>query len=957
MIARQPKRAALLAYLVAAQPRGLHRRDKIVALFWPELDARHARNALSQALHVLRHGLRGHTITTRGEEEVGVNADALSCDLTRFEEALDAGRPTDALALYRGDLLDGLYVGSVPEFERWVDGERERVRRRAVDAAGRAADAEDRAGQQAGAVSWATRAAEISPYDDTVIRRLIGLLDRVGDRAGAIRAYRNFQRRLRTDLEVDPSPETSAQVDEIRARLDRLRASIPTSHDDVPDVHHQARTAPRPRLRPALVVLGLLAAFATSWLIWSPVSTQGTGKLASTASATRIAVFPFRVQAGPELAYLSEGAMDVLSEAIDGLGELRRVQPYALMSRLRRQQGTNAMDAVRAGRVTRDLGARRWIAGTIVELGNQVSISASLYDLTAGPQPLTEAHVQGKPERLAPLLSELARKLIADIPVGAGARLERVGMVAPANFGAFKAYLQGEALLRRGSHDSAAVKFAEAVQTDSTFAIAWYRLGLVWGLTQSFGLEGDDYTTLARAFRHRDRLSLHDRQLVDAWRAHFYGQPEVAERLAREVVGSYPDDAEAWHLLGLTRMWYAWQRGRPFGDARYALDRALTIDPFYPDAVYHAFALAVIDARYTAADSLMRIAPKVAAGPWAVANRGLLTFTLGDQSDQANFTRSLRDADDQTLLTVGWMLGDHTDSLGEASRVFIRLTDDAARSDWARTQATIFLAHVEAARGRWQDARARLVQSARWDADLALSSYAWLAAIPLFNRPLTELTSLRDSLQHWQMHPVTSENHRLRPQVVPDVLALPAELRPWIKDYLLGLLSARLRDVVAAEHYAARLETAAHPRDTVGLRHDLALEIRGLAALEGGNPALALHFLEQARMTVATSDQAWYPRYYSRPFGRFLRAEALRQLDRFDEALAWYATFGEKYGTEFAYHPAVFLRQAQIYERRGDSHRALACYQHFLARWQTADTEYRPLVRDVERHVARLSLR
>ena len=46
----QGKRFALLAYLALARPRGFHRRDTLLALFWPELDARRARNSLSQSL-------------------------------------------------------------------------------------------------------------------------------------------------------------------------------------------------------------------------------------------------------------------------------------------------------------------------------------------------------------------------------------------------------------------------------------------------------------------------------------------------------------------------------------------------------------------------------------------------------------------------------------------------------------------------------------------------------------------------------------------------------------------------------------------------------------------------------------------------------------------------------------------------------------------------------------------
>src|SRR3989449_4713409 len=53
----QPRRLALLAYLAAASPQGFHRRDTLLALFWPELDQEHARAALRQALHVVRDAL------------------------------------------------------------------------------------------------------------------------------------------------------------------------------------------------------------------------------------------------------------------------------------------------------------------------------------------------------------------------------------------------------------------------------------------------------------------------------------------------------------------------------------------------------------------------------------------------------------------------------------------------------------------------------------------------------------------------------------------------------------------------------------------------------------------------------------------------------------------------------------------------------------------------------------
>ena len=53
----QPKRVALLAYLVVEGQRVPVPRDRLLALFWPESDEARARNALSQALHHLRQAL------------------------------------------------------------------------------------------------------------------------------------------------------------------------------------------------------------------------------------------------------------------------------------------------------------------------------------------------------------------------------------------------------------------------------------------------------------------------------------------------------------------------------------------------------------------------------------------------------------------------------------------------------------------------------------------------------------------------------------------------------------------------------------------------------------------------------------------------------------------------------------------------------------------------------------
>ena len=70
---RMPKRLALLAYLAMPNPGTWHRRDVLLALFWPELDATRARTALRNALYVLRQQLGDEAIRTRGDEEISID--------------------------------------------------------------------------------------------------------------------------------------------------------------------------------------------------------------------------------------------------------------------------------------------------------------------------------------------------------------------------------------------------------------------------------------------------------------------------------------------------------------------------------------------------------------------------------------------------------------------------------------------------------------------------------------------------------------------------------------------------------------------------------------------------------------------------------------------------------------------------------------------------------------------
>lgn len=224
---RQPKRLAVLLYLLLSQRDGSRSRDDLTGVFWPESDAAHARNALRQAVSFLRSCLGDDAVTSVGAHGLAVHAE-VDCDAVRFEALLDDGRKEDALQLYRGELLPGFHVaGSVP-FAAWLDGRRSHCSQRAAKAAWDLSAEREAQGDPSGAAFWGKRALALSPFSESEVQRLLRLLTRLGDFAGALRAYRGLSRTLQEDFGVGPSTETARLVAGITARSGERVATLPS---------------------------------------------------------------------------------------------------------------------------------------------------------------------------------------------------------------------------------------------------------------------------------------------------------------------------------------------------------------------------------------------------------------------------------------------------------------------------------------------------------------------------------------------------------------------------------------------------------------------------------------------------------------------------------------------------------------------------------------------------------
>jgi len=600
----RPKRIALLGYLAAARPGRMHRRASLLPLFWPELDEAHARTALRKSLHLLRRSLGGDVLLVpKGDEEIGVSREHLWCDVEAFRAAVEAGHHETALELHgRGRLMDGLAVTGAPAFDAWLDKERLLLQRQAVGAASALASEAEAAGVLHTAVRWARRASDLSPYDEPAHRRLLGALDALGDRAGAIAAHERFAGRLLDEMDLEPSPETRALVDAIRSRSDvsgpvphpltePRAASQPPVVVSVPPAGDHAGTTARPRA-PGAPEVGTrtLPASTRGGILRSPILRWGTG-MAAVLGAVWL-LDPFGIRSEGVGNALAVGTPAFLGADLDGEFVARGIQEE-LVAHLSAIPGVTvvAPGEVRAaesegleGRGLYDVvGARFGLESSLQEVNGTYRVVFTLVDGATGTT-VWSTVVQPRVGGLLELRAEVAARVAAQLTLDPeGVDLAYSGATEEA----MASYLQAVGLLSvEGGDDARQARWrrAEVHLLDATaqapdFAAAYARLALLH-FRQFWLGAAPDRSSVAQGERWLDRARELDGEaletrLATAYHAYYIDRDwEAAIDLARDLAVEMEHDHE------VTLLWaMAERRSGDFERAAQILEARLRRHP------------------------------------------------------------------------------------------------------------------------------------------------------------------------------------------------------------------------------------------------------------------------------------------------------------------------------------------------------------------------------------------
>jgi DNA-binding SARP family transcriptional activator/predicted ATPase len=225
------KALALLAYLVLN--RAHYSRDALANLLWSEYAQSNARAALRRTLSVLNSALGGDCLEI-DRDEIGVAPNArLWVDVDEFHRTLSDcqhhGHSSSdicadciallkqAAALYRDDFLAGFTLRDSPNFDEWQFFQTETLRREFAGVLEKLVRHHSAQKEYEAAITHARRWLALDPLHEPAHRALMQLYAASGQRAAALRQYRECVRVLGEGLGVAPLEETTRLYEEMKS--------------------------------------------------------------------------------------------------------------------------------------------------------------------------------------------------------------------------------------------------------------------------------------------------------------------------------------------------------------------------------------------------------------------------------------------------------------------------------------------------------------------------------------------------------------------------------------------------------------------------------------------------------------------------------------------------------------------------------------------------------------------
>ena len=309
-------------------------------------------------------------------------------------------------------------------------------------------------------------------------------------------------------------------------------------------------------------------------------ASTGTAPGLSLPDKPSIAVLPFQNMSGdPEQEYFADGTVE---DIITALSHFRQLFVIA-----RNSSFVYKGRAVDVKQVSRDLGVRYLLEGSVRKAANRIRITAQLIDAQTGVH-LWAQRFDGLLEDIFDLQDQVTVRVVGEIaPKLEQAEIERSKRKPTDSLDAYDYYLRGREKLNRGTReatDEALSQFYEALQIDPDFASAHAMAAWCHFWRKVNGWMGDRVKEIAEGARlARRAVELGQDDAVALTRSghalgHLAADLDGGIALIDKALLINPNLAAAWFLGGFLRL----LNGDP-DDATAYFERAMRLSPLDPE--------------------------------------------------------------------------------------------------------------------------------------------------------------------------------------------------------------------------------------------------------------------------------------------------------------------------------------------------------------------------------------
>ena len=340
---------------------------------------------------------------------------------------------------------------------------------------------------------------------------------------------------------------------------------------------------PKKKLLPFIVPASIVFVVLLLFLILKPFKFEVVPEKGAIAEENSLAIMYFENVVDPE-------DKDRIAQMITALliTDLYESQYMRIVSRQRLydilkllgKENLKVIDKTVASEVAQKAGVKWILTGNILQTEPNIVLTSDISEAATGKILATQRVTGEKSEDLFSVVDKLSAEIKEELSLPERAKREPdkpVADVTTHSPEAYRYYLEGLDYNSKYYWAEAKKSYKKALEFDSTFAMAYYRLGCY--SVFSGRVSSEDKKLIAKAVQYSDKVSQKEKWYIKSQEARISGNYAQATAELQKIVERYSEEKEAFLELGFVYWFYLGESE----EAVRQLTKAIEIDPLYKD--------------------------------------------------------------------------------------------------------------------------------------------------------------------------------------------------------------------------------------------------------------------------------------------------------------------------------------------------------------------------------------